>query len=606
MLGIERGKGGNIAVWLILGVLALAFGLTFGLPSDQLSFGESGLVKVHGENVTREDFFYQSRAIARALGMDELPDGKEGQMLGAREEVLESVIERLVLVDTAEELGMAMEKQDAELWTRDGVFWGLDQFQIMPWATAENFDYSAFKAIIGQYAVAEARYLEIQRQELLAQQVRDLIRGAVTVPEAEVWAKYEKDNDQLSLRYVRFEQPAYAEIVDPSDAEIDAYIETNADALQEAWEINQARFLKLPAQVDLRLIEFAKPVAPPEGAPEEMLAEHAAKLEAARQVAVSARERIVSGGESFAAVARELSRHTDTARSGGRFGWVGVNVGSGLEPIIDETAKTLEDGQVSEILAGEEGLYLIMVAGQREGDVPEEVAKRELAADAVRDARGRELARQAAEEALLALQEGTSLDKLFAAATPALGEVGPDENIEDYALDGAAKPNDVAPEHEVEETGLFNRAKPIPGLGSNPALVEAAWSSSDEEPILDQVFEVPGGFLIAVVEERSTATEEGYADERQTYYAQLVRQRAYGILLEFAKRQCFAAKAKVELRVNEAQVDRMLNYGVETPTDEAGVPLIPPYIVCERVGSGLGMLQMQMLQQKMRQQGGRP
>src|SRR5690606_3034237 len=62
MFGLERGKGGSIAVWLILGILALAFGLTFGLPSDQLSFGENGLVKVHGQNVGNDDFVYQRQA----------------------------------------------------------------------------------------------------------------------------------------------------------------------------------------------------------------------------------------------------------------------------------------------------------------------------------------------------------------------------------------------------------------------------------------------------------------------------------------------------------------------------------------------------------------
>ena len=42
MFGSNRGKSGDLVIWLILGVLALAFGLGFGLPSDQLSFGSAG------------------------------------------------------------------------------------------------------------------------------------------------------------------------------------------------------------------------------------------------------------------------------------------------------------------------------------------------------------------------------------------------------------------------------------------------------------------------------------------------------------------------------------------------------------------------------------
>src|SRR5205085_6399159 len=41
MAGSERGKGGSLAAWLILGILLIAFGFGFGLPSDQLSMGES-------------------------------------------------------------------------------------------------------------------------------------------------------------------------------------------------------------------------------------------------------------------------------------------------------------------------------------------------------------------------------------------------------------------------------------------------------------------------------------------------------------------------------------------------------------------------------------
>ncbi|PRQ10020.1 peptidylprolyl isomerase [Enhygromyxa salina] len=593
MLGLERGKGGNIVVWLILGVLALAFGFTFGLPSDQLSFGESGLLKVHGENVTKEDFAYQHRAIGWVIP---LPEGEEAQTMGVREEVLEAVIERLVLVHAGEVLGLGAELRDAELLTKDGFLLVLDQDRPWPWADKDKFDYEMLKRGLMQFNVSEARYLEIQRQELLARQVRDLIAASITVPEAELWTKYEADNNQLSLRYVRFPVNDFSEIVDPTDAEIDAYIENNADALQESWETNQARFLKLPAQVDLRLIQFSKPIAPPADSPAEMVAEYEAKLEAARAAVVAARARITEGGESFAAVARELSIDTDTARSGGHYGWAQVtDSGSGLEPIIDQTAQTLEDGQVSEPIEGDEGLYLVMVAGHREGDVPEDVAKRELATNAVRSVRGRELAKRAAEEALLAVKSGTDLDELFSAGTPALGGPGglpglDGENIEDFGL---REPS--GPQQKIEETGLFANGQSIPGIGAQPILTDKAWTSDPTAPILDEVFEVPGGFVIAAVDERQTATREGFAEARAELYRELATQRANGVISGFTKHQCFLGKARVEIRVNDNAVKALMNYGGETPTDADGVRLVPPYHVCERVGDRGGLLQLAMM-----------
>jgi parvulin-like peptidyl-prolyl isomerase len=587
MIGTERGKGGNLVAWLILGILAIAFGFTFGLPSDQLSLGQNGLVKVHGEAVGNEDFVYQHQAIARVIG---LPEGEEAQTLGVREEVLEAVIERLVLAHVGEELGLMTETRDAEMLTKEGFRLVLDDDVPYPWAGGEAFDYQQFKAWLGDFGVSENRYLEIQRQELLARQVRDLIMASTTISEPELWAAYEKDNNQLSLSYVRFPSTDYAELVDPTDAEIDAYMAEHEAQLTESWEINQPRYLKLPAQVDLRLIAINKPIAPPEGSDAELLAEHQTRLTAAREAAEQARKRVVEGGESFASVARELSQHSDTARSGGRFGWTIITEpGSGLDPIIDSTAATLTDNAVSEIIEGAESFYVIMVAGRREGDVPEDIAKRELAAEAVRSARGKELAQREADEALLAIKEGTPLDKLFT-SKPALGENG-GENIEDYQLGGGTAGNS---ERKIEETGLFTYGEAIPGIGALPALANAAWDSDPSAAIIPEVFVVPGGFLLAKVDERKVADQAGFADARAELYQRLVLQRANSVLIQFAKNQCYVSRARVDIRINDKAVDKLMSYDGQVMTDENGVRLTPPYRVCARVGDRGGALRLQM------------
>lgn len=580
-----RAKGGNLVAWLILGILAIAFVFTFGLPSDQLSLGQNGLLKVHGRMVGNEDFVYQTQAIARVIG---LPEGEEAQTLGVREEVLEAVVERLVLGEIGEQLGLMTETRDAELLTKDGFYLVLDEDVPYRWA-GESFPYQEFQGRLAEFGVAENRYLEIQRQELLARQVRDLVMATTTISEAELWAAYEKDQNQLSLSYVRFSSSDYADLVDPSDAEIDAWMAEHEAALQESWEINQPRFLKLPPQVDLRLIAVNKPVAPPPGSDAELVANHQARLAAARASAEQARKRIVEAGEPFATVAREVSQHADTARSGGHFGWTIITEpGSGLDPIIDTTAGTLADDAVSEVIEGEEAFYVIMVDGRREGDVPEELAKRELAADALRSARGKELAQREADEALLALKEGATLEQLFA-GKPALGH--DDENIEDYQLGGGTAGK---PERKIQETGLFSYGEAIPGIGAHPSLANAAWDSDPSAAIIPEVFAVPGGFLLAKVEQRKTADKAGFADARDELYQRLVLQRGNGVLIQFAKHQCYLSKARVDIRVNDRAVNQLMSYDGEAMTDENGVRLTPPYRVCARVGERGNMLRLQM------------
>lgn len=592
-----RGKSGNLVVWLLLGVLALAFGLTFGLPSDQLSMGESGYVRVHGENVTKEDFAYQTRALSLVVA---LPEGERSAMMGVREEVLEAVIERLVLVDAADELGFAAETRDAELLTKAGwiIVLGTEQ-PTWPWVRDGKFDYNYFKARLAEFAVPEPRFLEIQRQELLALQVRDLINASTVVPEPELWAAYEKDNNQLGLRYVRFPFEDYAELVDPTPAEVDAWMADHGPELTESWERNQYQFVKLPAQVELRLIEVPKPIAPPADADESMKAEWQARFDAAKAALEAGRTRIAEGSETFPKLARAISKHTDTSRSGGYFGWVQVtDTGSGLDPVIDEAAQKLADGEVSPVLETEQSFWLITVEGRREGDVPEADAKRELAEEAVRKARGRELAKQAAEEALLAVREGKSLRDLFSSAAPQLGSDPAINPIEELPLGGEPLGGEPQPSNAVaprlEETGLFAYGKAIPGLGLQSELADAAWAA-ELETTLEQVWEVPGAYALAQVQSKDKATREGFAAARPELYREAAQQRANGAVSAFTKHRCYLGKATVDIRVNEKEVAKLMNYGDLAPKDEQGNPVLRPYEVCSRVGDGGGLLRMAMM-----------
>ncbi len=604
MFGSNRGKSGNLVIWLLLGVLALAFGLTFGLPSDQLSFGDSGLVKVHGESIGKEDFAYQTTAISRVLP---LPDGERSAIMGVREEVLEAVIERLVLAEVGDRLGLTAETRDAELLTKAGYLVVLgSEVAYWPWLETGKLDYTLFKNALAEFAVPEPRFLEIQRQELLALQVRDLISASVVVPEPELWAAYEKENNQLSVRYARFPFEDYAELIDPTVAEVDTWIAEHPDELTESWERSQAQFVKLPAQVELRLIEVPKPVAPtptgmgtdPEATDDEaMKAEWQTRLAAAKDSLTSARARIVEGGETFPMLARELSKHTDTARSGGYFGWTQVtDTGSGLDPAIDTAAAKLADGEVSDVVETDTSFWLLTVDGHREGDVPEVDARRELAEDAVRRARGRDLAKQAAEEALLAIREGKSLTQLFTAAKPQLGlnpSVGMNP-IEELPVGGDPDSGETPGQPRVEETGLFTYGKAIPGIGSQSELADAAWAV-EPNTMLDQTWEVPGGYVIAEVDDKQKATREGFAIARPEIYRKAADLRANGVISGFTKQQCYLGKATVDIRVNEGQLARLMNYGDLAPKDEQGRSTLKPYEVCSRVGDRGGLLRLSMM-----------
>jgi parvulin-like peptidyl-prolyl isomerase len=586
MLTSLRSSLKQLVVWMFLGVLALGFGLSFGLPSDAITCGVDPLAKTYGTSVIDEDYQYQFQAIA-LIGLTP-KDEQFQEMMGLKEEILDAIVERRVLAKLGERLGLMTSKEDAEDLTAEGHLIVLGN--TYDWLGDGAFQYDLFKRNwLPRFNVNEPKYLEYQRQELLARTVRDLIASTVTISESELRAEYERKQNQLSLRYVRFDQLRFADLVDASEADVTKYIEAHKDELVKQAETQGSRFNKLPKQLRLRFLKVAKPSKPAEDADKPTKAIYEAALKAARAKIEAANKRI-AGGEDFRAVARAVSEDADTASRGGDRGWVTVDSGSGLDPVIDETAKALAAGTTSKVVESDEALYLVRVDAVREGDVAQDDVLRELAEEAVMRERGKGLAKQAAAEALQALKDGKKMTDLFK-SPDAMGQ--PKPGIDALPLDeeigpGGAPTTGTTPELRV--TGLFAKERPIPGLGQNPDLTNAAWAADPKAEYLDGVYETPDGFVLAAVERKETATDEGLAAARAELYRELATMKANKVTARFAFHQCLADKARGEISPNEAKVRKLMIYDTKLAVDEQGNRQLKPYVMCDRVGNRGGML----------------
>lgn len=570
MLDFLRQSSTSFWAWLILLALAAAFGLSFGLPSDSLSFGNKPIVEVYGSNINDEDYRAQRNLLSPAIPKD----AAMAQAFGASEEVLESIIEREILAHAGEEMGLAATQTDAEDMVARGHMILLGETR--SWlGDLDQFNYKLFKNLLANYQLTENRYLDMQSREVLARTVRDVIRASVVVPEPELRKRYEASANKLSLHYARYDIAPFADLVDPTDAEVDAWLEEHRDELKKSLESQGTRFNKLPKQVRVSVIAVDKPAADGDQA----------QKTAARAKIDDARARI-EGGATFRDVARELSTDEGTARKGGDFGWTGVNVGTGLDPAVDEALRSAEEGKLSAVIEGEKDFFLVRVEGTREGDVPEEDALRELTVDAIKASKGQALAKVAAEEDRDAVLGGKSIDDVFAApgATP---------GIEDAPVDGET-PADVAKparkKAELRETGLFSKSGPIPNLGLQPDLVAAAWDSNTDTALLPDVYEIDGAVIIAGLDAKEAATDEGFAETRESLYATAWTPKGQKVTSNWAERLCLEAKGKGDISVAEDKVARIVTYDVETKEGEQP----KPYSVCDRVGNQGGLLRFRM------------
>ena len=586
MLQALRTSLKTVIVWIFLGVLALGFGLSFGLPSDAITCGVEPIAKAYGNNVLDEDYQYQFQAISLVLPIPK--DAKFQETMGLKQEVLDAIVERRVLAKLGERMGLATSKADAEEMTSDGHVIVLGN--TYDWLGDGAFNYEMFKQRhLPRFMVTEPKYLEYQREELLARTVRDLIASTVTVSEAELRAEYEGRQNQLSLRYARFEAARFSDLVDPSEAEVAKYVEAHKDELSKQFEAQGVRFTKLPKQVRLRFIQSKKPGPPAEDADKPRKAEYEAALKAARTKIDAAMARLTAG-DDFRAVARTVSEDAMTAPRGGEYGWTSVEgTGSGLDPVIDTTAAGLKAGSNSRVVESEEAFYVVRVEAVREGDVTQEEALRELAEEGVVRERGKALAKQAAAEALQALKDGKKLTELFA-APDALGQDAP--GIEALAVQGEASPPKEASgtKPELRVTGLFARERPIPGLGMNPELTKAAWTADPKAEFIDGTFETEDGVVIAAVERKETATDEGLAAARAELYRELATRKAGKVTARFAFNQCLADKARGEIVPHQAKIQRLMTYETKVAVDDDGNTVLKPYSMCDRVGNRGGML----------------
>jgi peptidyl-prolyl cis-trans isomerase D len=358
-----------------------------------------------------------------------------------------------------------------------------------------NFDLDGAKRFI-QWGLRRSvdEYAVEQSEELLAENMRELVAAMVTVSPRDVWDAYVREKETARVRYIRFRPQYYRETLEVTDAALTAWMGEHADELDERYQAEKHRYTGLEKQVRARHILIKTSESDDE-----------VKRQQAREKIDAILAQARAPGADFAALAREYSEDTATARRGGDRGFSprGRNAAA-----FEDVLFSLDEGQISDVIETQFGFDIIKVEKIREGDVPEEEAKRELAEGMYRASQSEERARAAADAILQRLREGTDMDTI--AAELSGRPVGVEESEEPELL---PEPDPLSP--QVEETRSFGRGdSPVSGLTSG-AFVQAAFDLSEESPLSESVLKVGSDFFILRLEERNRATEEGFDEATQ-------------------------------------------------------------------------------------------
>jgi peptidyl-prolyl cis-trans isomerase D len=520
-------------VWAIFGLLIGIFVISFGPQSRGVSCEQVTndpdhyAARVAGNTVTKNDFRYGFLV----LGGAQYP-AQMAKQQRLKETVMDKLIERELLAAEAERLGYVISDEEVENQIGEAKLVGLGYPRTVPRMTKDGkFNYDAFKNFVQfELGVTPQGFIDEQKRELLATRMRELLRGSVNVSPSEVKADFLRKNTQVNLEYVRFAARNSEEEVEPTAAEIADYAAKNEAKLKALYDERKFVYEKVPKELKLRQILVK---LPPDAKPD---VEKAAKD---RADALAAR---IKKGEPFEKVAKEASEDAATKVRGGELGWRG----HGAANLPGEPEKQLfaaKTGDVVGPLKGANGLYITKVEGDREGNIPFDKVKLELAEEKVRAEAAGAKAKTRAQVALAAAK---------VAPTKTLKELFP-APAEDKDKAGGAP---SAP--RAEETGLFSprgtrEGAMVEGIGVSNDLAKAAFALTTAAPLAGP-YEVAGSWVIVRLKERKDPDVAEFEKKKGDLVRDAELTKWIEVLTDWTHAKCVEARDAKRIFINREEL----------------------------------------------------
>lgn len=533
---------GRAVLGMIILMLCGIFILQFGGPQAQGCDTKTvkAAAEVYGEGISRPEF----KAAYLLAGGDRFPEELAKQQK-LEEMVLYGLIERKLLAKKAIELGHRTTEDDVmRRLTEDGIVHlsvSVNAGPYLPPSGPQRFD---FKDKDGKFSSTNLKnfinyrlhrsvseFARTQIEETLAQSLRDDVTANVVVSPEEVWEAYVREKENVVLRYVRYSPVYYRQQLKLGDAELSAWIAAHQAEVDAEYEKQKHRYTGLEKQVRARHILIKVDSAADEATKAEKRAQIDALLARARK------------GEDFATLAREHSEDTGSGKQGGDLGF---NQRGRMVKPFDDAQFALAAGQISDVVESTFGFHIIKVEAIREGDVPVDEAKRELAEGLYQTGRSNELAEQAAAALQAELKAGKTMDQveseLSGSTTTAEGEAAP-----------AADP--LAP--QVRDTRAFGREDtPIPGPFDSMPLVAEAFRLSEAAPLPDKPIKLGDDWFVYRLGSRTRAEREAFTDsEQERLRGVLVGRKQREALVNYVRTLVREAQDKKQILVDPTLLD---------------------------------------------------
>ncbi len=495
---------GTVAT-ILVGLMIIPFAL-FGVDSlfvSNTNVGKAAIV--NGEEISEQELaraiYMQKQQLISRMGNNVPPEFLTDERL--RGPVLNDLVQRALLAQTAREGGMAISDADldqlilqAEQFQLDGNF---DRDTYTQLLRAMGFTPSSYKrqverdVLLDQLSrgVTDSAFLtssELAQQVALAQQTRDFyyltipqakVAESVSVSAEEVEAHYQANQEayrapeQVAVEYIEMSPQTFATDIELSDEQLQEQFEQELAAFEVVTERHAAHILIEPKE---------------DGAEQQILADIQARLQT---------------GEAFADLAAELSDDLGSREQGGDLGF---SSGDAYPEAFEAALAKLSVDEVSAPVETESGFHLIKLLAQQSTQPPKfEDEKARIAADLMR----------------------VETETLFGDAL---------ERLEDLSYN-ADSLKEVAAELGVtsEVSGLFARSGAT-GFAANPLVSTAAFDEDVLAGNSSEMLELGDNHVAVLrVVEHKASHIKALTDVQAEVEQQLKRQETQRLLAEQGK-----------------------------------------------------------------------
>src|SRR5882724_10348897 len=229
MLNAFRQQGLTSAVY---GVIIVAMVVVFVVQFRPGAQGRSGSLKqecaaeIRGRCIEPKE--YQAELMLVAPGR--MIEAAQVRSLGLRKLILQGMIERTLLVRDAERLGLTVSEKELDdelaagrahvslpveqarmLGPRLGLVDGTVRLLPVTSPETKTFDYKTYDTAVRRYSGrSPTEFKVMQREELLAAHLRDLVRARVRVGDDEAFTTYQREKATATIRFATFRRSWFA------------------------------------------------------------------------------------------------------------------------------------------------------------------------------------------------------------------------------------------------------------------------------------------------------------------------------------------------------------------------------------------------------------